>query len=101
LDNIRVINTDHETLVLADAPLWMTVSYPGGTGVVNLADHGIKKFCDADFPHWTGWRLVDDDKNTTASVTRRSSESYRKRADMKLKATDLYAVFHSSGKKAQ
>ncbi|HDC4524633.1 TPA: M23 family peptidase, partial [Enterobacter kobei] len=60
----RVINTDHETLVPADAPLWMTVSYPGGTGVVNLAAPGIKKFSDADFPHWTGWRLVDDDNDT-------------------------------------
>ncbi len=60
----RVINTDHETLVPADAPLWMTVSYPGGTGVVNLAALSIKKFSDADFPHWTGWRLVDDDNDT-------------------------------------
>ncbi len=60
----RVINTEHETLVPADAPLWMTVSYPGGTGVVNLAAPGIKKFSDADFPHWTGWLLVDDDKDT-------------------------------------
>jgi predicted chitinase len=60
----RVINTDNETLVPADAPLWMTVSYPGGTGVVNLADPGIKKFSDADFPHWTGWLLVDDDNDT-------------------------------------
>jgi len=60
----RVINTEHETLVPADAPLWMTVSYPGGTGVVNLAAPVIKKFSDADFPHWTGWLLVDDDKDT-------------------------------------
>lgn len=60
----RVINTEHETLVPADAPLWITVSYPGGTGVVNLADPGIKKFSDADFPHWTGWLLVDDDNDT-------------------------------------
>lgn len=60
----RVINTDHETLVPADAPLWMTVNYPGGKGVVNLADTAIKKFSDADFPHWTGWRLVDDDNDT-------------------------------------
>ncbi|WP_420842897.1 M23 family peptidase [Erwinia mallotivora] len=60
----RVINTDHETLVPADAPLWMTVSYPGGKGVVNLADPGIKKFSDADFPHWTGWLLVDDDSDS-------------------------------------
>ncbi|MBJ5870170.1 M23 family metallopeptidase [Enterobacter quasiroggenkampii] len=56
----RVINTDHETLVPADAPLWMTVNYPGGKGVVNLADPSIKKFSDADFPHWTGWQMVDD-----------------------------------------
>ncbi|QCT20211.1 M23 family metallopeptidase [Jejubacter calystegiae] len=60
----RVINTGHETLVPADAPLWMTVSYPGGKGVVNLADSSIKKFSDADFPHWTGWLLVDDDNDT-------------------------------------
>ncbi|WP_312074291.1 M23 family peptidase [Atlantibacter sp.] len=60
----RVINTEHETLVPADAPLWMTVSYPGGKGVVNLAEPNVKKFSDADFPHWTGWLLVDDDKDT-------------------------------------
>ncbi|MEN4561385.1 M23 family metallopeptidase [Pantoea agglomerans] len=60
----RVINTDHETLVPADAPLWMTVNYPGGKGVVNFADPSIKKFSDADFPHWTGWQLVDDDSDS-------------------------------------
>ncbi|KAB8312826.1 M23 family peptidase [Erwinia endophytica] len=62
----RVINTDHETLVPADAPLWMTVNYPGGKGVVNLADPSIKKFSDADFPHWTGWQLIDDDADTNS-----------------------------------
>lgn len=60
----RVINTEHESLVPADAPLWMTVNYPGGKGVVNLADPSIKKFSDADFPHWTGWQLVDDDSDS-------------------------------------
>ncbi|HHA2045014.1 TPA: M23 family peptidase [Enterobacter cloacae] len=62
----RVINTEHETLAPADAPLWMTVSYPGGKGVVNLADANIKKFSDADFPHWTGWQLVDDDADSNS-----------------------------------
>jgi len=66
--NALVDNTngdaDHETLVPADAPLWMTVNYPGGKGVVNLADPNIKKFSDADFPHWTGWQLVDDDSDS-------------------------------------
>lgn len=60
----RVINKEHETLVPADAPLWMTINFPGGKGVVNLAVAGVKKFSDADFPHWTGWLLVDDDKDT-------------------------------------
>ncbi|WP_394547509.1 M23 family peptidase [Pantoea ananatis] len=57
----RVISTEHETLTPADAPLWRTVSFPGGTGTVNLASPDIKKFSDADFPHWTGWRMVEDD----------------------------------------
>ncbi|MFV8217287.1 M23 family peptidase [Enterobacter cloacae complex sp.6700776] len=65
----RVINTEHETLVPADAPLWMTVSYPGGKGVVNLADPNIKKFSDADFPHWTGWQLVDDDADSNSQCS--------------------------------
>ncbi|MDT8891168.1 M23 family peptidase [Enterobacter cloacae] len=62
----RVINTEHETLAPADAPLWMTVNYPGGKGVVNLADANIKKFSDADFPHWTGWQLVDEDADSNS-----------------------------------
>ena len=62
----RVINTEHETLVPADAPLWMTVNHPGGKGVVNLADPGVKKFSDADFPHWLGWHLINDDEDTNS-----------------------------------
>ncbi|OQP33401.1 hypothetical protein B2J69_11665 [Pantoea latae] len=62
----RVISTGHETLMPADAPLWRTVSFPGGTGMVNLASTDIKKFSDADFPHWTGWRMVDDDTDNNS-----------------------------------
>lgn len=62
----RVISTGHETLTPADAPLWRTVSFPGGTGMVNLASSDIKKFSDADFPHWTGWRMVDDDTDNNS-----------------------------------
>lgn len=62
----RVISTEHETLTPADAPLWRTVSFPGGTGMVNLASSDIKKFSDADFPHWTGWRMVDDDTDNNS-----------------------------------
>ncbi|HFT0376058.1 TPA: M23 family peptidase [Enterobacter mori] len=65
----RVINTEHETLAPADAPLWMTVNYPGGKGMVNLSDANIKKFSDADFPHWTGWQLVDDDADNNSQCS--------------------------------
>lgn len=65
----RVNNTEHETLAPADAPLWMTVNYPGGKGMVNLADANIKKFSDADFPHWTGWQLVDDDADSNSQCS--------------------------------
>ncbi|MGK6325825.1 M23 family peptidase [Erwinia sp. DT-104] len=62
----RVISTGHETLTPADATLWRTVSFPGGTGMVNLASPDIKKFSDADFPHWTGWGIVDDDTDNNS-----------------------------------
>ncbi|MFK8260622.1 M23 family peptidase [Erwinia sp. AnSW2-5] len=62
----RVINTRYETLSPADAPLWRTVNTPEGKGLVNLAAESIKKYSDADFPHWTGWRLVDDDEDTNS-----------------------------------
>lgn len=62
----RVLNTRYETLVPADAPLWRTVNTPAGRGLVNLAADNIKKFSDADFPHWMGWRLVDDDEDSNS-----------------------------------
>ncbi|MFC0139496.1 M23 family peptidase [Erwinia mallotivora] len=62
----RVISTEHETLMPEDAPLWRTIRFPGGAGMVNLAASDIKKFSDADFPHWTGWRMVDDDTDNNS-----------------------------------
>jgi hypothetical protein len=57
----RVINTANETLTPADVPHWRKVNYPGGNGWVNLNATGVTKFSDADFPHWKGWLLIDDD----------------------------------------
>ncbi|KFC00870.1 putative kinase [Trabulsiella guamensis ATCC 49490] len=62
----RVINTDYETLVPADAPLWRTVNTPQGKGIVNLGARDIRVYSDGDFPHWTGWHLVDDDTDTNS-----------------------------------
>ncbi|WP_267481907.1 peptidase M23 [Photorhabdus thracensis] len=62
----RIINTEHETLSPADAPHWREVNYPGGAGWVNLAVSEVKKFSDADFPHWMGWQLIDDDNDSNS-----------------------------------
>jgi hydroxyethylthiazole kinase len=56
----RVINTTGETLTPADVPHWRHVAYPGGRGWVNLNAQGVRKFSDADFPHWRQWQLIDD-----------------------------------------
>lgn len=42
-------------------PHWRRANYPGGSGWVNLNAAGVFKFSDADFPHWRGWKLIDDD----------------------------------------
>ena len=57
----RIINTGNETLNPATAPHWRKVRYDGGEGWVNLNAATIHQFSDADFPHWKGWQLVDDD----------------------------------------
>ncbi|OCQ52599.1 hypothetical protein Ppb6_02212 [Photorhabdus australis subsp. thailandensis] len=62
----RIINPEHETLSPADAPHWREVNYPGGAGWVNLAVSEVKKFSDADFPHWMGWQLIDDDSDSNS-----------------------------------
>lgn len=62
----RVINTANETLTPASMPHWRKVAYPGGAGWVNLNAEGVKKFSDADFPHWLGWTLVDDSSDANS-----------------------------------
>jgi hydroxyethylthiazole kinase len=62
----RVINTANEALTPADVPHWRKVNYPGGNGWVNLNATGVTKFSDADFPHWKGWLLIDDDTDVNS-----------------------------------
>jgi predicted chitinase len=56
----RVINEEREGPSGGMAPHWRKMSYPGGTGWVNLNVPEVKKFSDADLPHWCGWTIVDD-----------------------------------------
>ncbi|WP_409286170.1 M23 family metallopeptidase, partial [Pseudomonas protegens] len=50
-----------------DAAHWRQVAYPAsgahpaGVGWVNLKSPTVTVYSDADFPHWQGWKLIDDD----------------------------------------
>lgn len=61
----RVLGED--ILLPADAAHWREIKFPGKdgdnskAGWVNLNALTVTKFSDADFPHWQGWQLVDDD----------------------------------------
>jgi hydroxyethylthiazole kinase len=47
----------------ADAAHWRQVAYAGGVGWVNLNSTTVSVYSDSDFPHWLGWKIVDDDTN--------------------------------------
>jgi hydroxyethylthiazole kinase len=55
----RVIGPD--ALTPPATPHWRRANYASGTGWLNLNAAGVYKFSDADFPHWRGWKLIDDD----------------------------------------
>lgn len=63
----RVIG--EERLQPTDAAHWRKIKFPAKVGEeskvgwVNLNSPTVGKFSDADFAHWQGWQLVDDDKD--------------------------------------
>ena len=57
----RIINSANETLTPVTAAHWRKVRYDGGEGWVNLNATNVHQFSDADFPHWKGWMLINDD----------------------------------------
>lgn len=64
----RVLGPD--TLQPVGAAHWRQIKFPGKAGEqckvgwVNLNADSVTKFSDADFPHWQGWHLVDDDTDS-------------------------------------
>lgn len=63
----RVLGPD--TLQPAEAAHWRQIALPPRSGVpetgwVNLNATTVAKFSDADFPHWQGWQLIDDDTDS-------------------------------------
>lgn len=66
----RVLGPD--ALQPANAAHWRKISLPPRTEAgeaehsawFNLNAAGVTRFSDADFPHWMGWRLIDDDNDS-------------------------------------
>lgn len=64
----RVLGPD--ALQPMDAAHWRQIALPAcagessGRGWVNLNATTVTKFSDADFPHWQGWQLIDDDTDS-------------------------------------
>lgn len=49
-----------DALAPNDVAHWRCVRHESGEGWVNLNAQDVRRFSDADFPHWRGWTLVDD-----------------------------------------
>ncbi len=59
----RVLNSESKPLSDKSNNYWLKMNYPGGCGFINVASDLVKKYSDADFPHWLGWILVTDDSD--------------------------------------
>ncbi|WPN57837.1 M23 family metallopeptidase [Pseudomonas sp. P9_31] len=64
----RVLGNDQ--LQPSEAAHWRAIKFPGKAGEtskvgwVDFNHLTVTKFSDADFPHWMGWRLIDDDTDS-------------------------------------
>lgn len=59
----RILNSENKPLSKENSEYWLFVNHPEGSGFINVASERIKKYSDADFPHWMGWILVTDDSD--------------------------------------
>lgn len=79
----RILGSD--ALQPANAAHWRQIVIPGGNAWVNLNAETVTRFSDADFPHWQGWQLIDDDTDTDSHC-----QSVRIRKTLKLNADSLF-----------
>ncbi|MCC6075356.1 hypothetical protein ACFPTX_12850 [Pseudomonas sp. GCM10022188] len=81
----RVLGPD--ALQPANAAHWRKIALPGGTSAwVNLHSPTVTCFSDADFPHWQGWQLIDDDNDADSHC-----QSPRLRTLLKLHEDPLFS----------
>ncbi|MGL4317445.1 MAG: hypothetical protein ACRCTL_12630 [Pseudomonas sp.] len=79
----RVIGSDE--LQPTNAAHWRQIVIPSGTAWVNFNATTVTLFSDADFPHWQGWQLIDDDINSDSHC-----QSPKIREALKLNADGLF-----------
>ncbi|WP_083300889.1 peptidoglycan DD-metalloendopeptidase family protein [Jeongeupia sp. USM3] len=92
----RVINSLHETSILAGTvPHWRKISYPGGSGWANINNVGVTKFSDADFPHWLGWNLVDDDSTPDSQCNSSKISDWITNKEKKLNSAQVQAALNN------
>ena len=56
----RMLDTD-EWPARAEFGHWRQIKTPEANGWISLNQPEIGVYSDADFPHWAGWNLIDDD----------------------------------------
>lgn len=91
----RILGPD--TLQPAEAAHWRQIALPsrsGGpeTGWVNLNATTVATFSDADFPHWQGWQLVDDDTDSDSHCQSPFIRSLLRLDDDKMASDQVDAV---------
>jgi predicted chitinase len=92
----RVLGPD--TLQPTNAAHWRKIALPArdgeeaGSGWINLNAPTVARFSDADFPHWQGWQLIDDDTDSDSHCQSPFIRSFLRLDDGKVVADQVDAV---------
>lgn len=92
----RVLGPD--TLQPADTAHWRKIALPArageeaGSGWINLNAPTISRLSDADFPHWQGWQLIDDDTDSDSHCQSQFIRSLLRLDDGKVVSDQVDAV---------
>ncbi|MEE1948729.1 M23 family metallopeptidase [Pseudomonas alcaligenes] len=92
----RVLGPD--ALQPTDAAHWRQIALPTPEGAaarrgwVNLNAPTVTQFSDADFPHWQGWQLIDDDTDSDSHCQSPLIRSFLRLDDGKVVSDQVDAV---------
>jgi predicted chitinase len=92
----RILGPD--ALQPTDAAHWRQIALPTPEGAearrgwVNLNAPTVTQFSDADFPHWHGWHLIDDDTDSDSHCQSPFIRSFLRLDDGKVVSDQVDAV---------